>query len=176
MPSFVICGNSRRWLVPRKMSVPNTIFTPAFIALRKLSSCTDARRRSRCPRRFQGRPSRCSRPRWWGSTTSPFPTAICASVDRADRVAAAIDALQADAAVGVARYFLAPVVRFVDDGLESSTVSVGCETSFRFCQPRAVRHVDLDPVGAVVELLRAALASTGPSTICAPFGMINSGA
>src|SRR5262249_53101512 len=71
------------------------------------------------------------------------------------RVTAAVErALHADAAVRVAGDFLSPAVHFVGDGADLFERERGLrdQLAILVC-PRAVRHVDLDPVGAVLELL-----------------------
>src|SRR5580704_4855134 len=77
-----------------------------------------------------------------------------------DGVASAIEsALQADSAVGVAGDFFAPAMRFVDDGLKLFEGERRLRHQLAvFANPRTVRHVDLDPVGAVVELFASGLA------------------
>src|SRR5256885_514568 len=80
-----------------------------------------------------------------GATTPIWPDMSSISAARA---------LQADAAVRVTRDFLPPAVRFVDNGLEFVERQRGLRHEFSIlADPGAVRHVDLDPVGAMVELL-----------------------
>ena len=72
-----------------------------------------------------------------------------------DRVASAVErALQAFSAIGVAGDFLSPAVSFVHNRAQFLDRERGLRNQFAvLAHPRAVRHVDLDPVGAVVELL-----------------------
>jgi hypothetical protein len=77
-----------------------------------------------------------------------------------DRVAPAVErAPHADAVVRVARDLAAPAVRLVDDRLElvEGQRRLRDEPALRV-DPRAVVHVDLDPVRAVRELLARRLA------------------
>ena len=76
------------------------------------------------------------------------------------RVASAIQgALQADAVVGVASYLLAPAVSFVHDRLQFFNRQSGLGNQFAILShPGAMRHVNLDPVGAVVKLFACRLA------------------
>src|SRR5260370_12770842 len=69
-----------------------------------------------------------------------------------DGIASAIEgAVQADAAVSVAGNFLSPAVSFIDDGAELFNGQRGLRNQFAiFAYPRTVRHVDLDPVCAMV--------------------------
>ena len=63
-------------------------------------------------------------------------------------------AVQADAAVCVAGDFLSPAVGFVNDGFQFLDRKRRLRNQFAvLADPRAVRHVDLDPVSAVIELL-----------------------
>src|SRR5436853_37674 len=77
-----------------------------------------------------------------------------------DRVAAAVEgAVQPLAAVRVAGHLALLSVRLVDDRAQL----LDRERRLRdevagLVEPRAVRHVDLDPVGAVVDLLARGLA------------------
>src|SRR5215472_13286111 len=77
-----------------------------------------------------------------------------------DRIAAAIQRpVQPDSTIGMARDLLAPTMRLVRDRLDL----LQCQGRLRnqmalFVGPGAVRHVDLDPVGAVIELLPCDLA------------------
>ena len=77
-----------------------------------------------------------------------------------DRIAAAIErALQADAVVGVAGHFFAPAVRFVHDGFQLFERKRGLRDEISlFIHPRAMRHVHLDPIRSVIELLARGLA------------------
>ena len=77
-----------------------------------------------------------------------------------DRVAAAVERpAEPHAVVGVAGDLLSPAVRLVDDGpqLFDGERRLGCEIPL-LVHPRAVGHVDLDPVGAALELLARRLA------------------
>jgi len=78
-------------------------------------------------------PSLRSKGRAWGNTKSlGWPFARFARRDFQsvlDGIAAAVQrALQADAVVSVAGYFLLPSVRFVDDYFQFFYCQVGCET------------------------------------------------
>ena len=77
-----------------------------------------------------------------------------------DRIASAIERpLQSDAVVGVARHFLSPSVRFVHDRLQLFHRQRRLRHQLSFLvHPRPVRHVHLDPVRAVLELLARSLA------------------
>ena len=76
------------------------------------------------------------------------------------RVAAAVQGtLQADSVVGVASHFLAPAVGFVHDRLQFLHRKRGLRNQFAILShPGTMRHVDLDPVGAVVKLFARRLA------------------
>src|SRR2546427_6249682 len=71
-----------------------------------------------------------------------------------DGVAATIEgAMQSNAAVGVAGNFLAPAVSFVHDRLQLLHCQRGLGDQFAIlAYPRAMRHVDLDPVSSMTEL------------------------
>ena len=77
-----------------------------------------------------------------------------------DRVAAAVESpVQPDPAVGMAGDLAAPAVGLVDDGLELLDGQRGLRDEVSgSVDPRTVRHVDLEPVGAVGELLARGLA------------------
>ena len=77
-----------------------------------------------------------------------------------DRVATAVQgALQADAVVGMASHFLAPAVGFVHDRFQFFHGESGLRNQFAILShPGTMRHVNLDPVGAVVELFARRLA------------------
>ena len=77
-----------------------------------------------------------------------------------ERVAAAIQgALQADAVVGMASHFLAPAVGFVHDRLQFFHGERGLGDQFAILShPGTMGHVNLDPVGAVIELFARRLA------------------
>ena len=77
-----------------------------------------------------------------------------------DGIASAIEgALQTDPGIGVASDFLSPAVRFINDGLQFFQSQGWLRNQLSvFAYPRAMRHVDLDPVRAVVELLASRLA------------------
>ena len=77
-----------------------------------------------------------------------------------DGVAAAIErALQANAVVSVAGDFPAPSMRLIDDRLEflHRQRRLRHELSV-LIEPGAMRHVHLDPIGAVIELFARRLA------------------
>src|SRR4051794_23660526 len=72
-----------------------------------------------------------------------------------DGIASAVEgAVQSDSAVGVAGDLLAPAVRLVDNRAKFFNGQCGLRHEFSvLSHPGAVRHVDLNPVCAVVELL-----------------------
>src|SRR5438105_11106515 len=77
-----------------------------------------------------------------------------------DRIAAAVErALQADPTIGVAGHFPFPAVRLVDDRLDllQRERRLADEVAL-LVDPGTVGHVDLDPVGALLELLAGRLA------------------
>src|SRR5437868_3903580 len=75
-------------------------------------------------------------------------------------IAAAIQrALQADSAISVAGYFLSPAVGLIHNCPEFFHGERRLRDQFTiFAGPGAMRHVDLNPVGAVIELLAGGLA------------------
>src|ERR1700722_14531402 len=69
-------------------------------------------------------------------------------------------AVQADAAVGMARNFLAPAVSLVDNRPQLFDGERGLRYEFAIlAHPRPMRHIDLDPVGAMIQLLPRGFAS-----------------
>src|ERR1051326_6667939 len=144
-------------------SVPNAIFTPAFIAF-----WNDGQRAALAVAAAGGGVGRIvvvvvDRER----RHEPRPLAqhlrdggVVEVEAVLDRVAAAVErAMQPLAAGRVARPLVLPRVRLVDDRAQL----LDRERRLRheialLVEPRAVRHVDLDPVGAVVELLARGLA------------------
>ena len=76
-----------------------------------------------------------------------------------DRVAASVQGpVQADAVIGVARDFLPPAVGLVDDRADLFERQRRLREEIpTLVEPRSVCHVDLDPVGAVIELLAGRL-------------------
>src|SRR5690242_12959838 len=77
-----------------------------------------------------------------------------------DGIASAIEgALQANSIVGVAGYFLSPAVRFVHDGFQFVHGKRGLRNKLSLSvHPRPVRHVNLDPIGPMIQLLTRSLA------------------
>ena len=141
------------------MSVPKTIFTPAFSAFLNETPCSAARLRSRLPvRRVRRRPVVIV-----SGERRAVPCALLHHLRDLrvgdfqavlDRVATAVQgALQADAVVSVASDFLSPAVGFVHDRLQFFHGQGWLRNQFAvLSHPGTMRHVDLDPVGAVVEL------------------------
>src|SRR5271170_8167765 len=77
-----------------------------------------------------------------------------------DRIAAAVEgALQSGAVIGVAGDFSAPAMRLVNDGFQllDGERRLRYQRALRI-EPGAMRHVDLDPVGALVQLFARSLA------------------
>src|SRR5882724_3949021 len=68
-------------------------------------------------------------------------------------------AMESHSAVGVAGDLLAPAVSLVDNGAKLFNGECGLRHQFSIlADPGSMRHVDLDPVRAVVELLACRLA------------------
>src|SRR4051794_16984606 len=67
--------------------------------------------------------------------------------------------MQALATVGVACHLVSPAVRFVADGLDLLNGQRGLRDQLAvLVGPGPMRHIDLDPVSAVIELLACSLA------------------
>ena len=146
------------------MSVPKAIFTPAFTALRNDTSCSDARLRSR-----------------WPAGVSPGAQSVVVNTQRRaepgalpdhlrdlrvgqhqpmlDRIAAAIErALQAFSAVSVASDLFSPAMSLVHNRTQFLHSQSRLRYQFAvFSDPRPMRHIHFDPVGAVVKLLARGL-------------------
>src|SRR6185312_1507 len=77
-----------------------------------------------------------------------------------DGIAAAVErALESDPVIGMACYALAPAVSLIDDGLQLFDRERRLRNEIAFVvHPGTMRHVHLDPIGAVVELLARSLA------------------
>src|SRR5204863_308540 len=76
-----------------------------------------------------------------------------------DGVAAAVQrALQTDAVVCVTCHFLSPSVSFIHNRLQLLDGQSWLRYQYPvFPEPRPMRHIDLDPISAVVELLASCL-------------------
>ena len=147
------------------MSVPKAILTPAFNALRNDTSCSEARLRSRWPSGRVGRrpvPVVNTERRAQPCALPDHLCDLCVGQHQSvlNRVAAAIQrALQAFSTVGVAGHFLPPAVSLVHNRAQFLDRQRRLRHQFAvLSHPRPMRHVHLDPVRAVVELLARGLA------------------